>query len=144
MLISRKPFRFLDDFGYFEDDFGYNATGLRKGLNVPPVNIREEAGAYEIEVAVPGLKRKDFSVSVADNVLTIGAEVETEKHTADKGGNYTCREFRSTSFKRSFSLPERGVDSDAVKAAYRDGILTVSLPKKKAIQDDKPKMITVG
>ncbi len=144
MLISRKPFRFLDDFGYFDDDFGFNPRGFRKGLDVPPVNIREKADVYQIEVAAPGLKKEDFNVAVADNVLTIGAELENEKHTEAKGADYTCREFRSTSFKRSFSLPEQGVDPDSVKASYRDGILTVSLPKKKVIQDDKPKVITVS
>lgn len=141
MLVRRRPFGYFDDLGYFDDDLTYDFRNARKGLSVPAVNVQEKAGAYEIEVAMPGMKKEDFSISVHDNVLTLGAEAKTEKK--DKAEHYTCKEFSFTSFKRSFSLPEGGVDQDAIEASYRDGILRISLPRKKAPTQDSPKEISV-
>lgn len=110
---------------------------------MPAVNVSEKGDAYQIEVAIPGLKKEDFNVGVKDNVLTVAAEVKAENCAEDEADHCLCREFSFTSFKRSFSLPESGIDRDGVKASYQDGILSVSLPKVKTIEQDEPKMITV-
>jgi HSP20 family protein len=83
-------------------------------------------------MAVPGLQKSDFTVDLDNQVLSITAE--TNENNLDNEDNHIRREFGYASFKRSFSLPET-VNEDKIKAEYRDGILSIHLPKKEeAIQ----------
>lgn len=96
---------------------------------VPPVNVRETETAFSLELVAPGVKKESFNIEIDNELLTISSEAKAE--TAEKEeGKFTRREFRSTSFKRSFRLPEN-VKAEDINAAYQDGILTVSLPKKE-------------
>jgi len=95
---------------------------------IPAVNVSETEKEYEIEMAVPGMTKNDFKVKVEDGVLSISSEKKEEKE--DKKKNYTRREFSYRSFDRSFTLPENAT-SDDVKAKYEDGILKLSIGKKK-------------
>ena len=111
------------------------------GANLPAVNIKENEKDYELELAVPGMKKDDFNVEVDNNVMTISAEVNTESDVSEE--NYTRKEFSFTSFKRSFTLPET-VDEDKINASYIDGILKLSLPKKEEALPKPKRMITIG
>ncbi|HEX5171013.1 MAG TPA: Hsp20/alpha crystallin family protein [Cyclobacteriaceae bacterium] len=124
---------FFDTDRFFDSD-------LLKYQSMPAVNVKESEGAYEIEVAAPGLTKKDFNITVDNRVLTIASE--KEEKTEEKENNYTRREFSYTSFTRSFTLPENVKEED-VKANYEDGILKLSVPKKTITQPKLRKAIEV-
>ncbi|MEQ9404070.1 MAG: Hsp20/alpha crystallin family protein [Cyclobacteriaceae bacterium] len=92
----------------------------------PAVNVVDNEGQYEIEVAAPGLKKDDFNVEVENGVLTISGKTENEEE--EKKKNYTRKEFSSRSFSKSFTLPEN-VDEEHLNAKYTDGILKLTLTK---------------
>jgi HSP20 family protein len=116
--------------------FDFNG-GLREfGLtNVPSVNITENEKAFNIELAAPGLEKKDFKIEVENDVLTISSEKEKEEKEEKK--NYRRREYSYQSFSRSFDLPENSL-ADKIDAHYENGILKLTLPKKE-ITVSKPK-----
>lgn len=109
----------------FKNDF-YGGTQFY-GTSLPAVNILANETAFVLELAVPGLKKEDMSISVDNNVLTIASESKTGAE--DKQGVYSRREFNFASFKRSFTLSDT-IDEEGIQAGYEDGILTVTLPKR--------------
>lgn len=100
----------------------------RLGINVPTANVTETAKEFKLELAAPGLERKDFNVEIENHVLKISAEKEEEK--SEKNGEYSRKEYSFNSFTRSFSLPEN-VKEGNIDAKYENGILKVSIPKEK-------------
>lgn len=115
---------------FFNDDVFRNEYTRSR----PLVNISENETGFGIELAAPGLSKEDFNIDLDKDLLTISVEREVENK--EEGDNYTKREFNFTSFKRSFTLPET-VDTDAIKGAYENGILTLTLPKKAEVQKQK-------
>lgn len=125
----------LSDFFGTDPFFGKDMLGLesdlfptRLGINVPTANITETAKEYKIELAAPGLERKDFDVQIENGMLTISAEKEEEKK--EKDGEYSRREYSFNSFSRSFTLPEN-IKEGNIDAKYENGVLKVCLPKLK-------------
>jgi len=94
----------------------------------PAVNIKENEKDFELELSVPGRKKSDFNIEIDKDVLTVSSEIKIEDEVSKD--NYTRREFSSTSFKRSFTLPET-VNNDKIDATYVDGILKFTLPKRE-------------
>lgn len=117
--------RFIDVFDSIFNDQYLNAVPASK---VPAVNIIESENGFDIELAVPGLKKEDFKINVDKNLLTVSAEVKTKEGTEAK--NYSKKEFSYSSFSRSFTLPET-VDQNNIEAAYTDGILKLTVAKKE-------------
>jgi HSP20 family protein len=109
-------------------DLGTDPFSIDFSSRIPSANITETDKEYKIELAVPGMERKDFKVAVENGVLYVGSEKE-EEHT-DEDKNYTRREYSYSGFKRSFSLPENCFE-DKIKAKYENGILNLILPKKE-------------
>ncbi len=103
----------------------------------PSVDISETEGEYVIKAELPEVKKEDVKVTVENGVLTMQGERRQEKE--EKGKRYHRIERSYGSFIRSFSLPE-SVDEDAVKAEYKDGVLSLHLPKSERV---KPKAIEV-
>ncbi len=103
----------------------------------PLVDVVENKEGITLKVELPGVKQEDINLSMEDNVLTIKGERKQEKETAD--GSFTRTERSYGSFQRTMVLPPT-VDTEKVKASYRDGILEVTLPKK---EEAKPKAIKV-
>ena len=93
---------------------------------VPAVDISETDKSFDLEVAVPGFKKEDFTVDFNDGQLTISGERKFEKE--QKEVNYHTRETRYGKFSRTFHLPEN-VNDKKIEAVYTDGILKVTLPK---------------
>ena len=108
---------------------------------IPEANIIETSKAYKIELAAPGLEKKDFKVEIQDGVLHVRAEKEEEKEENDK--NFRRREFSYHSFSRSFALPE-SLLLDKIEASYEKGILHLHLPKKEVTVSKPTKQIKVG
>jgi HSP20 family protein len=110
------------------DFFGQDLFPSRLGINVPTANVTETAKEYKIELAAPGLERKDFAVEVDNHTLKISAQKEEEKK--ENEGEYSRREYSFNSFSRSFALPENVKESN-IDAKYENGVLKVSIPKAK-------------
>jgi len=99
---------------------------------IPAVNISESTSEFEVELAVPGLKKEDFKISLDKNVLSVSAEKKTE--TNDETKKFSKREYNYTSFSRSFTLPE-SADQTKIEADYTDGILKLTIAKKEEAKE---------
>ena len=108
---------------------------------VPSVNIKEKEAAFEVELAAPGMDKKDFKIQLDDNTLTISAEKQEERN--EETEKFTRREFRYDSFMRSFELPNT-VNADSIDARYQNGILRLTLPKKEEAKQKSKKQIAIS
>ena len=122
----------------FKDWSAHNSQTHR---TIAPVNIRETENAYAVELMAPGLKKEDFNIELDNDLLTISSEVKTEK-TEQEEGKYTRKEFSYISFRRSFTLPET-VNAEDINAAYQDGILKITLPKKEEALPKPKRLIDI-
>ena len=104
-----------------------------QGSAYPKVNVYEYDDKIGIVAEIPGLNKKQLNVDVEDGVLTISGD----KHSTfeDDGAKVLRRELKQSSFKRSFELGEQ-LDGDNIAANFKDGVLSVSIPK---IEPEKPK-----
>ena len=94
--------------------------------DVMPVNMRETDDAVEITAELPGFEPDEIDVTATDNTITIRAEGETDQDVSDNG--YILHERRIARFERTMPLPDN-VDPEAIQASYRNGVLTLSIPK---------------
>ena len=104
----------------------------------PPLDVYEDKENLVVTLEVPGMKKEDFEIALRDGVLSIGGERRLETGGSRKSG-YRSERFEGR-FQRSVSLP-KAVEASRVRAAYKDGILTVTLPIAEAA---RPKQIVVG
>ena len=114
----------------FLNDFP-SATGKtirEEFLGFPPVNIDEKPNSYQLQLAVPGYEKTDFTVKLEADLLTISAGKTAE--TKDETVKSIRKEFSNKSFKRSFTLDEK-IDGANIVAKYENGILHVEIPKKE-------------
>ena len=139
MLRNKRFLPSFDD-DMFGKDFLRDFFDFESNPSVPDVNVKEGKDQYTIEVAAPGMDKKDFNVDVQNNMLVISSEKESKDE--DKDDNYLRREFSYTSFQRSFSIPET-VDAENIKAKYDNGVLYVELPKKKEAVEKASKQIKI-
>ena len=110
--------------------------------SLPAVNVKETIDEFVIELAAPGMDKKDFKVNFKNNVITISSEKENNKE--EKNENYTRREFSYQSFQRSFTVPENAVLSDKIEAKYNNGILHVTLPKREEVKPQPEREIKIS
>jgi HSP20 family protein len=103
----------------------------------PAVDIAEHDKEYEVTAELPGMDEKDIDVKFADGALTIKGEKKEEKE--EKKKDYYLSERRFGSFQRSFRVPE-GVDADKIDASFKNGVLTVVLPKSVEAQKREKKI----
>ena len=106
---------------------GVGRPAAAQAAFAPRVDITETEEALRVAAELPGMEEKDIEVSLEDGVLTIRGERNAEETDGDAPGVRHRESFRGA-FRRSLRLP-REVDSEAVTAAYRNGVLTVTLPK---------------
>jgi HSP20 family protein len=130
---SLKSFLSSDDF--FNNDF------LEEDSLMPAMNVKEHDDDFEIEFAAPGFSKKDFEVTIDDNILNVCGEKKTE--VEEKEEDYTRKEFSYNSFKRSLSLPKTVNADQNVKASYKNGILKLNLQKKEELKEQPKKVIEV-
>lgn len=127
------------DFDRFWDDRLW--PGTRQFANVPATNIHETENSFVIEMAVPGLDKKDFHVDIKDNVLEVSVEKEHDEKEEKK--DYRRREYSFFSFNRTFTLPNT-VLTDKIGAKYDKGVLLLTLPKTVEAKKKPMKEITVS
>jgi HSP20 family protein len=140
---ERKSYGLPSFFGNTDEFFKpwnewFTGAGVMKTF--PAVNITENKGDYEVALAAPGMKKDDFKIDLAGNILTVSSEKEETKEDKDK--KFTRQEYSYSSFTRSFTLPE-GVNKENIDASYQDGVLKLVLPKKKEAKNPAAKQITV-
>lgn len=129
----------IDEF--FGRDLMDGIFAERTGVSTPAVNVIEHSDHFQIEVAAPGLDKKDFRIDLDNNVLTVSSEKEMKNEEKDE--RFMRREFSYASFSRSFSLPD-AVESDKIKASHKDGVLRISIPKKEEAKRKPPKEIAIS
>lgn len=108
---------------------------------LPSVNIKEGNEFFEVEMAAPGLEKKDFKIDLNNGVLTISSEKKGEKEIR-KGQKFTRKEFSYQSFSRQFSLPDI-VDGEKITAKYDNGILKVVIPVKEEARKQLARTIEI-
>jgi HSP20 family protein len=104
----------------------------------PSVDVYETGNELVIKADLPEVVEKDLDVRIEDNMLSIRGERKFEQEVKEE--NYLRMERSYGSFSRSFSLPNT-VDTQAIKAEYADGVLTVTLPKRA---ESKPKQVKIN
>lgn len=127
--------------GFFGKDLfnEYNTPAFAG--TVPAVNVVENEEGFRIEVAAPGLQKSDFKLNLEKNQLTISAEKEQKEE--NKTEKYTRKEFKYSSFQRTFTLPNT-VDGDRIEANYADGILSIALPKREEAKEKPARLIEIA
>jgi HSP20 family protein len=126
---ERMPSAFDDFFKPWNQWFGNeNLFGMSK---IPPVIVTDNKEDFTLSLAAPGLTKEDFKIDVDGNMLTISSEKEETNEEKDE--KFTRKEYNYTSFCRSFNLPEE-VNKEKIDAAYKDGVLKVTLPKNDAFK----------
>lgn len=103
----------------------------------PACNAYEDEQGFWMQAALPGMERKDITISLEDGLLTLKGERKEE--AAESKRTYFLRETESGPFSRSFRLPTN-VDANKVSATYKDGVLTIGLPKR---EEAKPRRIMI-
>ena len=123
---------------FFDTPTPANGNAFRRWI--PAMDLVQTESSYVLKADLPGLSESDVNIELDDNVLTISGERKAE-HTDRKAGYYRV-ERSYGSFRRSLTLPE-GVDADAVKATFENGVLEITVPKP-AHQAPRKVQITVG
>ena len=129
----------------FDDAFSKNFFEKQNRMfNVPAVNIKETDKSFELDLAVPGMDKKDFKIELKDGSITISAKHENKVEETNEKERYSRREFSYQSFSRSFVLAEDLVDTEGINAKYENGILNVSIPKKTNAQINLSREIQIS
>jgi len=141
-LVKWDPWREMEDlFDRYAKSFGALRPGTHEQIATgdwsPRVDIAETEGAFVIKAELPDVSKEDVKVTVDNGVMTLKGERKQEKEESGKKFHRVERYYGS--FCRSFSLPE-SVDETKVKASFKDGLLTVELPKSG---ETKPRAIEV-
>ena len=124
----------------FFDDFIYSHFWIIQKLSLPAVNIIEADDHFDIQLATPGMKKSDFQIEVEEGVLIISSDTHTKSNETET--SFTRKEFGYHSFKRSFNIPDT-IYVDRISATYKEGILTVSLPKKEEALPQPKKLVSI-
>ena len=125
-FFNDRFFGNLCDNGLIDRNFE-PASGLMK------TDVIEKENGYQLEAELPGFNKEDISIDLKDDTLTISASHKENKDEKDENGKYIRRERRSSSYQRSFRTP--GLKPEDIIAQYKNGVLTVSIPKKEAIPE---------
>lgn len=141
-LLSRDPLLALRDeldnlFSRFSAEMD---GGWLSGRLVPSLDLSETDGNIEIRMDLPGIKPEDVDIQATENTITIKGERKEEKEEKPgEGRSYHRVERRSGSFLRTVTLPCQ-VNQDKIDATYKDGVLTITLPKTEAARTKKIKV----
>lgn len=131
MMNSMFDDRFFRSFFNMDDMVG--SAGFR-------VDVKDTGSAYLMEAELPGVRMEDIALNVENDVLTISADVNTARK-AD-GQSYLYSERRSGHMERAFSI--EGIAQDGITAAYRDGVLSITLPKEQPAPEKAARRIAIN
>ncbi len=154
-LIIREPDLYFDSIhqelnNFLRDTFLTHAVA--NPLNIkktsiwrPAIEVKQNDKNYKVKVQLPGVKKDDISVELDNDFMTISAEIceeKEQKEESEKNERYHTSEFRYGRYQRtiSFDAPVKTEDS---KAEYKDGVLTITVPKQE-IKEHKPKKLDIS
>lgn len=123
---------------YWDNDFFNNFMES----DIPAVNVKENKKEFKLEISAPGYEKGDISLNVENNILTISAKKESKNEEKGEDEKVLRQEFTSSSFYRSFTLPEN-IDTENISAKEKNGVLKISLPKMDKAPEDKRKKIEI-
>jgi HSP20 family protein len=144
--LSRTRTRNLNDlqreidrvFGrFFPSTEGDGESTSRQAVWAPRTDLVETEDSYRLHLDVPGMTKDDLKINYQDNQLTVSGERTSDR--TDEGEEYVRVERSFGQFYRSFSLP-RTVNADGIRAAYENGVLTITVPKTEEV---KPRQIEI-
>jgi HSP20 family protein len=130
-----SPFRLFEDF--FNDWALRSLEGRRGEAWTPPVDMAERDGNLILMVSIPGVNEKDIELKIEGQVLTVKGDRKSQEL---EGYTYHQQESYYGAFSRSFALPD-STDLGSIKADYKNGVLTVTVPQKPEV---KPRTIKVN
>jgi len=143
-LVQWRPFREVSRLRremdrLWDEYFGPGRRALQPFEEVwtPAVDVSETGDKVTVKAEIPGLEAKDIDISIVGDTLTIKGEKKAERE--EKGENFHLVERSYGSFSRTLKLPT-AVDADKVEATYKNGVLTITCPKKEEV---KPKAIEI-
>ena len=145
MTLIRRPSPFTDLVSLRDtmerlfDERRFRPTWLGNGEReaAPALDLYTTPEAIVAKMALPGMKPEDVDVTIGDDLVTISGSFKEEKETTEAG--YVHKELSHGSFSRSFSIPT-AIKSEAATASFKDGLLTLTLPKTEEV---KPKHVKV-
>lgn len=145
-----RPSIFTNHFAdnVFDDFFGdsfWNTPSMFSGISTSAMktDIRDRDGSYEIDMELPGFSKEDVQAELKDGYLTIHANHSTDKEEKEDNGKYLRRERYSGSYHRSFYVGDAVTEND-IKAKFKDGILTIDVPKlEKKPEVETKKLISI-
>lgn len=139
MLLANRGYDLFDEMfrdPFFRRPFGNSSVQLMKS------DIREKDGNYLIDIELPGYKKEDIKADLKDGYLTISAQRHDENEENDENGRCLRKERYTGACNRSFYVGE-GITEEDVKAAFKDGILHLEVPKEKEKVEEQPRLITI-
>ena len=125
MLMPRR-----NDFDLWDDFFNDPFFSRKNENRLMKTDIREKEGSYLVDIDLPGYDKSDIKISVDDGYLTINAKKEEKNDEKGEDGTFIRRERFSGECSRSFYVGEE-IEAEDVKASFKNGILTLDIPKKE-------------
>ena len=124
------------------DVFNWGNNFTNADNSMPAVNIKETPENFLVEMAAPGMEKKDFKIELDGTALTISSEKQDEREEKD-GESYNRKEFSYQSFYRTFHLPKEVVDADKINAKYENGLLRLVIPKREEAKQKPARLIDI-
>lgn len=138
-MFDLMPFGYerslLDSFDNFEKEF---FKGMNRSIASFRTDIQDKGDHYVLEAELPGFAKEDIHIDLDDNYLTIRAEHKEEKENKDEKKAFVRQERYYGAYERRFDVS--GIDVDAIKAGYENGVLTLELPKAPEIKPEVKKI----
>ena len=131
-----------DEF-FNKDVFNWGTNYANTGNSLPAVNIKETPESFHVEMAAPGMEKKDFKIELEGHTLTIGSEKQDQREKKE-GESYNRKEFSYQSFYRTFHLPKDVVDADRIHAKYENGLLQLEIPKREEAKQKPARFIDIS
>ena len=124
--VYYNPFQTMDE---FERNF-FNPSFFETTLEQFKTDIKDDGDSYTLQADLPGFDKKDIHLDLNNDVLTISAERHSEHEDKDKKGKFVRCERSYGTYTRQFDVSN--INTDAMKAKYENGVLTLNMPKKSA------------
>lgn len=119
---------FEDFFRDFRELATLNPASLLQGVNVPSIDMYEEKDKFVVKAEVPGVDKDEIHISVVDHTLQLRGETKKEEAKEDRDYHYSERVYGA--FFREIPLPS-AVNTDQIRATFKNGVLTIEMPKSK-------------
>ncbi len=126
MNLRNQIDQLFDDFATFDLAPHWGLRLSEDAMITPKTDVAETDKSYQLHMEMPGVTKEQLRVNLSGNVLTIKGEKKAEKESKEK--DYHCVERSYGSYQRAFSLPSN-VDGNKISAEFRNGVLTVEIPK---------------